>query len=355
MFTRFVLHSSFPVWALALAASSVGCSSHDSATSADAGGDASGADAGPPAVCAAQNQGMTADGDPVVVCTRTFTTPPFVRPPADGAVTSGATSLYGTVVFASGDPANETYQFEDRSGKMYDLTDAAGTPLSSTSAILTQNHLPSSRVHFLVYQAIGVVSDSQLKVTSLRPAILVDGRAMDARFLGAWEGTMNLRVSDQEWSDTQTANVRVELTALEATDAIPGPDGAPLTDGARFKATGTVTNASATARLSTGACAASLASLGASNPLSAATSSAIDVWRVPAMHTIASTDFHVVLDYPPGLYPNAIAMAQNHNFRLSDYLSTATEPMTLTFQIHANPVGQLLVVLTPVSGGGGPC
>ena len=66
-------------------------------------------------------------------------------------------------------------------------------------------------------------------------------------------------------------------------------------------------------------------------------------------------DFHVVFDYPKGLYPAAISMATQHNFRLKDYIAPTTHPETLNFHIHGNPVNQIVFELTPVTGGGGAC
>jgi hypothetical protein len=73
------------------------------------------------------------------------------------------------------------------------------------------------------------------------------------------------------------------------------------------------------------------------------------------MHSLWSKDFHVVIDYPKNLYPAAVAMASNHNFRLKDYIATSTRPEALTFILHGNPVDQILFVLKPVQGGGGSC
>jgi len=60
-------------------------------------------------------------------------------------------------------------------------------------------------------------------------------------------------------------------------------------------------------------------------------------------------------DYPRGLYPAAIGMAAEHNFRLVDYIAEATAPKELVFNIHGNPVQQMTMTLKPVKGGGGDC
>src|SRR5262245_2213527 len=135
------------------------------------------------------------------------------------------------------------------------------------------------------------------------------------------------------------------------------PNMPDLPDGARFKAVGAVLNGENGVRLSTGDCAVALKSLQERNPLFEATDYLFTLWRFPAMHTAGSQDFHVVNDYPRGLYPSAIGMAAEHNFRLKDYISSATAPMELVFHIHGNPVGQMTMTLKPVKGGGGgqPC
>jgi hypothetical protein len=310
-------------------------------------------------VCAEQASGTTADGDDVVVCTKLFAEAPFIRPAAD-TTEAGESVLFGTVGFGYG--VNGTpYTFHDRDGRVFALRDAAGNELSGDSAVVRENHLPSSRVHFLVYEVRGAVEGDAIRLSSLRPAVLVDGKAIDARMLGTWEGTMTLRIGGEEgnqtWSDTETAKARVELTELVRMDNIQGPtpDSARLADGTRFKAVGSVVNTDKSVRLSTGECAAALKSYGEKNPLFTATASNFGLWRYPAMHTMAAEDFHMVNDYPTGLYWSAIGMAKGHNFRLADYLSKETKPMELEFGIHGNPMEQIVIKLTPVVGGGGGC
>jgi hypothetical protein len=244
----------------------------------------------------------------------------------------------------------------DRNLKSYDLVNADGTPVTEASALMTANHLPSNRVHFIAYEAKGAVSGSRFQLQGLKPIVMITGRAIDERFLGSWEGTMSL-FEGGDWSPDSNAKVRVEMPALVPHDPIHlvtiiTP---VLADGTRFKAVGGVANGDMRVKLSTGECVASLRSYGVNNPLYRATDTLLTLWRFPVMHTADSRDYHVVLDYPHGLYESAMAMAPDHNFHMGDYISPATVPMDLRFIIHGNPVGQIEIHLKQVTSGGDPC
>jgi hypothetical protein len=247
----------------------------------------------------------------------------------------------------------------DRTKNVYVLVGSNGVPIDETNPLMQANKLPSNRAHYLMYEARGaVLAGNKLRLDALRPIVMVTGRAIDERFLGAWEGGFSIYEGDRVWSATQTARVRLEFATLAPQEnmSVITPGNTPiLPDGTRFKATGTVVNAQRSVRLSTGECAASLTSLGAHNPLLEASNADFTLWRFPAMHTPSSKDFHVVNDYPADLYPSAIGMAIEHNFHLADYISAKTAPMTLEFHIHGNPIEQFWMQLTPVQGGGGSC
>jgi hypothetical protein len=323
------------------------------------------------AVCPKQTNGHTSDQPPapVVVCQQLFPAVPYVHLPPDQHTPDGHAAMNGVVeldINTDGHIANA--RFYDRSLKLYPLVDAAGKPIDEKSALMSKNHLPSNRVHFLIYEATGkVTAAGALQLAALRPAVLVDGAAIDSRFFGPWEGMVSKRRSDTQWftDDRQPQNfakIRVMFAPpLIPTDNIgelrPTPK---LPDGTRFKATGRFENATQSVRLSTGECAPALTSYGAANPLPSRVATAdylLHMWRFPAMHTLWSKDFHVVTDYPKGLYPNANlnSMASNHNFRLKDYIATSTKPEQLTFRLHGNPIDQIVFLLEPVTGGGGPC
>lgn len=323
----------------------------------------------PFAVCPQQTSGHTSDQppDPVVVCQQIFPAPPYVHVPGDTHTPDGHVTMTG-VVDLDVDIRNHVSaaRFYDHNLKEYALETAAGKPLDETSELMKKNHLPSNRVHFLVYEATGKVSGNAFALTALRPAILVTGQAIDSRFLGAWEGMVSKRRSENQWyaDDRQPQNfakIRIVFAPpLAKMDNMGELGPTPiLPDGTRFKATGKFENASTSVRLSTGECAPALTSYGAASPFPSRIPVAdyfIQMWRFPAMHSKYSKDFHIVFDYPPGLHPAARAMAQNaHNFRLKDFIAASTHPEELRFGIHANPVDQIVFVLKPVTGGGGAC
>ena len=315
--------------------------------------------------CADQVTGRTSDGQPVIVCTKTFTEPPFVRLPADDTAPAVKT-LHGIVdldIQAKGSTWTiAEARFISRTLKTYALVNKDGSPMTEASPLMKSNFLPSNRVHFLVYEVKGVVAGGAIRAESLRPEVMVTGRALDERFLGAWEGTMSLYLGkdgDQDvWSADQTAKVRLEYGSLTPHDNMSEvvAEVTPLLpDGTRFKALGGVANAVQSVKLSTGECAPSLLSLGSKNPLYVASDYRLTLWRFPVMHTAFSRDYHIVSDYPRDLYPATMAMASTHNFRLENYIAPNTVPTELTFLLHGNPVRQMIIKAKPVKGGGEPC
>lgn len=329
-------------------------------------------------VCAQQTQGKTADGDAVTVCQKLFPSAPYVRVPANSDQPDGTTKITGVVELdISQRPSTSDYiisnaRFYDRDLALYDLVDESGKPIDEKSPLMSSNHLPSNRVHFLVYEAAGKVlppagssPNARFQLSALRPAILVEGKAIDERFLGPWEGIVSKRRGPRLWytdidNPAHVAKIRVTFAPpLTPYDNIGVLSANPkLPDGTRFKTLGKFDNATQAVKLSTGECAPALNSYGDANPFPPdiqTSDYSINIWRFPAMHSLWSKDFHIVFDYPKGLYPSATSMARDHNFRLKDYIGLSTQPKDLVFGIHGNPVDQILFSLKPVTGGGGPC
>ena len=330
--------------------------------------------------CPGQREGTTTEvppqqPQPVTICTKLHPAAPFVHLPPDvPGEMGGSGTWHGTVELdISVRPGANYYiqqaRFVDRNNTSYVLVDAAGKQIDDTSPLMKQNYLPSNRVHYLVYEAKGQVQGTTLRLDALRPIVMLDGRAIDERFLGAWEGTMSKRRPNQA-DDEDTwytdkdepehfAKVRVvfkELIDYRNVGALAPRLPPFLPDAVRHKAVGTIENAYRGVRLSSGECIPSLTSFGEQNPMPAAVDTyLLTMWRFPAMHTLWTKDFHIVFDYPKGLYPSAVSMATDHNFRLKDYVSPATKARELIFGVHGNPVNQLLVILKPVEGGGGRC
>jgi hypothetical protein len=319
------------------------------------------------AVCAEHASGATSDGQKVTICSKTFSEPPFVHLPGDD-ISSAVKTIHGVVDLdiAQGRDSRawtiSAARFIDRNLKSYTLANKDGSPMTEASPLMKSNFLPSNRVHFLVYEAKGTFSGSTFRIDSLRPVVMVTGRALDERFLGAWEGTMSLYLGKEGdndvWSVDQNAKVRLEFLSLTPHDnmsEIAPKLTPPLPDGTRFKALGGVANAVQSVKLSTGECIPSLVSLGDKNPLFIASDYRFTLWRFPVMHSAYSRDYHVVNDYPRDLYPATLGMASTHNFRLENYISPATKPAELTFKLHGNPVRQMTMQVRPVKGGGQPC
>jgi hypothetical protein len=322
------------------------------------------------AICPRQMSGHTSDQppDPVVVCQQLFPAPPYVHLPADRHLPDGSATINGVVELdINSDKHIAAARLYDRNLMEYALVNTSGKPIDETSPLMKKTHLPSNRVHFLIYEATGKVAGNSLQLTGRTPSVLVAGSAIDSRFLGAWEGLVSKRKSETQWYTDERqpqnfAKIRVMFAPpLLKMDNIGELGPKPfLPDGTRSKAIGTFENATQKVRLSTGECAPALNSYGAANPFPArvaVTDYFFHMWRFPAMHSLWSKDFHVVTDYPKNLYPNPglNSMASNHNFRLKDYIAVSTAPMQLRFGLHGNPVDQIVFLLKPVTGGGGTC
>lgn len=331
--------------------------------------------------CAKQSDGFTSDEPtmPVVICQRLYFEAPFVHLPDEQKDANGATTIFGSLELdararvSGGGFDIQAVRMVDRDSRVYTLVNMRGEPLDESSALMISNRFPSNRAHYLLYEAVGVLvsggdaDDAKvLRLERLRPIILVDGKAIDERFLGAWEGTISKRTSPDTWftnaqQSEHFAKVRVnfELPLIQHQN-IPVliASDAQLADATRYKAVGQIQNVRQGAMLSTGECAPALTGYADQNPFPDRIDPAdysIKLWRFPAMHTLWTKDFHVVLDYPTGLFPSALGMATGHNFRLKDYIATSTQAQELVFRIHGNPVDQLVISLKPVRGGGGVC
>jgi len=318
------------------------------------------------AICAEQISGKTAEGEPVTICQKLFTEAPFVRLPADQTTAATMQTINGVIELdiggGGGDYTIVGVRMIDRNLNIYDLVDSNGATLNVDSPIMKANFFPSNRVHYLLYEAQIAASTRGYRLMGLRAIVMIEGRAIDERLLGAWEGVMSLYTGDgganHSWSRDQNASVRIEmvgLTPYENFSQVFHLVSPILPDGTRFKALGGVVNATDNVKLSTGECARPLMSYGNSNPLFIAEDSRFTFWRYPAMHTAFSADFHIVNDYPKKLYPTYLGMAEIHNFRLQYYISPQTAPMDMKFILHGVPFGEMTFTIKQVKGGGESC
>jgi hypothetical protein len=316
-------------------------------------------------ICPQEAPGKTSDGDAVTVCQRLYPEAPFVHLPPDDR-SSAVQTINGVIELDIGGAAPDftltDARLFDRDLNVYDMVAADGSPLDEKSALAKSAHFPSNRVFYLLYEVKGTRDGATFKTQSIRPIVMLQGRAIDERFLGAWEGVMSKYTGDalgnDSWDEGQPAKVRLEMTGLTPHENfaelthIATP---PLPDGVRFKAVGGVVNAAQSTRLSTGECIPSFISLGMANPLTIAEDFVFTFYRFPAMHTASSADFHIVNDYPKKLYPTVVGMAPEHNFRLQYFITSKFMPMDLRFVVHGTPFNQLVFTIRQVRGGGESC
>ncbi|HEY2364915.1 MAG TPA: hypothetical protein VGH87_00970, partial [Polyangiaceae bacterium] len=310
------------------------------------------------AVCATQHEGKTADGDAVIVCDQTYQTLPFVRPPKDGTST----------FYVGISDMMEGGKMITRSGHAYALADSSGKVLSFTSstsnAIVKSIHMPSNRNLYTLYKVSGEVGTGTdpifktkldiIKATSIKPVILISGKAIDtAQTFGAWEGTVAARKDASSFDPNKRVPIRIKFSTIDKTAAhfATWQGGASLKDGDYYTVHGTVENLSAGVVADDGSCMPSLASLGTSSPFAGATSGDVSLMRVGGMH-FAGDDEHV-LTMPAGAEGWSVtAMGSFGRFLPSDFISTKAAAGDMT--PHGTPSGAG-IELEAVTKGGGTC
>src|SRR5690349_10249311 len=112
----------------------------------------------PSQTCPEQRQGSTADQDAVTVCSKLWPSAPYVRVAENRSTPDGQTVIQGVIEMDIAPRVElKGARVYDRDLAAYDLVDAAGKPLDGTSPLMQQNHLPSNRAHFLIYEVTGKV------------------------------------------------------------------------------------------------------------------------------------------------------------------------------------------------------
>jgi len=314
------------------------------------------------AVCATQHSGRSADGDAVTVCDKTYTTLPFVRPPADKKTSSSVTLYVGISDMMEGG------RFVTRDGKVYALADSKGKVLSmtgdTTNAIVKSLRMPSNRNLFMVYKVTGELGTGTdqfnskvdtIKAKSAKPVILIDGKAIDtAQTFGAFEGTVAASKSDTSFDPNKRVKVRIRFTSVASKssgDFAEWGTSATLDDGDHYQVKGTIENFSSSVKAADGSCIPSLAAMGTSNPFAGAKSGAVTLDRIGGMH-FPGDDEHV-LTMPAGAKGWSItSMGTFGRFLPADFIST--EPGSGSMTPHGTPTGAG-IELTAVTGGGGGC
>ena len=280
------------------------------------------------AVCATQHSGTSADGDAVIVCDATYQTLPFVRPPKDGA----------TTFYVGISDMMEGGRMVTRDGHAYSLADSSGKVLSFTSstsnAVVKSIRMPSNRNLYTLYKVSGEIGTGTdpifktkvdvIKVTSIKPVIIISGKAIDtAQTFGAWEGTVAARKDASSFDPNKRVAVRIKFSTIDKTAAhfASWQGGASLKDGDYYMVHGTVENLSDPVVAADGSCMPSLASLGTKSPFAGAKTGDVSLERIGGMH-FAGDDEHV-LTMPEGAEGWSItAMGSFGRFLPSDFIST---------------------------------
>ena len=310
-------------------------------------------------VCATQHTGTDADGDAVAFCDQTFDTMPRVKLPADKL---GKTAT----LYAAIDLAGQAGVVA-RDGTHYTLVDASGHGLDAAK-LPSSLHLPSHRSLYTIYKLTGTIGtykdpyggpDSpSLHVTSGKPMIVIEGKAIDGAYLApsyALEGTVSRRIDASHFDSEHPVAIRITFASLAPYANMPSWQSGTLKDGTRFQMVGTVENFDKPVMASDGTCMPSFASLGSANTWQGASDPTVRFYRFPGMH-FAADEVHV-LDYPAGtagLSMNGMGgMTITHAAGLIQE-QESDDWSTVHINPHSAPNGHVMS-LHPVMGGGGTC
>jgi len=310
-------------------------------------------------ICTEHHIGTTADGDAVAICDKTFDARPFVRPPKDTLHTDTASTLYVGVDIGM------FYMFVDRHNTEYVALDKDGKPYNQAHP-LTQLHMPSNRNLFMLYKVKGMITEftdpdsneklPAIKMTSVAPAILLEGKAIDGVMLRAWEGTVSQRTGDAKFDSTTRVPMRLSFSSLmQLSNLSVWNPGTTLKDGERYVAMGTVENFNQSVLGSDGTCLPSFSSLGSANPWLGATDPSVTFQRIAGMHFPG--DQVNVLSYPKGttgLTANGMGGLRVMHPGGLIQVDAQDEWNDIHIFPHAAPNGNT-VELHPVTGGGGAC
>lgn len=305
-------------------------------------------------VCAQQHAAKSHDGEPVIVCDKTFAAQPSVKLPAD----------QGSIMYLALQTSARVTMFVDRSGIEYVAVDDKGAEGPKLPAAMK---LPSNRSLYFIYKvtgAVGTWTDStppheklpSIHVTAAKPYVLLSAAAIDSS-ASAWEGTVSKRVSDSAWDWKPSVPLRITIHSQDRARGLPvwGDTSKLLADGAVSELVGTIDNWSQGARASDGRCLPALAAMGKSNPFAGAHSPQVRLFRMATMHLAG--DQVMVLEYPGGTTGlSQTGMGGITVLHPAAFIQTGKDPRwhVQEFRPHSAPNGNI-VKLSPVSAGGGGC
>lgn len=324
----------------------------------------------PTGICAVEEAGVTADGDPVTRCKELHAERPYLH--FDDDVVDGTSATMFVAVYPG-------YNLDviDRYGNYYAAVDSNGTALVIDGQTMTISEgepdvaitdglrMPSMRFAYLLYRVHGELRTTTLggksmkgiHLTSASPVVLLEASAIDGR-LGAWEGEVTRRKPDGTWDETSRVRFRARFDATSPLAPLPETtkESPALADGTRLQALGVIENWSAPVRAADGTCLKALTSLGEENPFFGATTPEVKLQREFGMHGYM-TQSDVVFTYPPntdGLSPDGmgtIAPFIPYGLFRVDPENPADD---LTITPHGNAMGHSLD-MHRVSGGGEDC
>ncbi len=327
----------------------------------------------PSGVCAQESTGMSADGEVVTICEAFHDAAPFVRLPADTA-----TEFYGSIGVDA---------FTTRDGVAHPMTTADGSetfacrwaPVEGCDGGTTFDaaHGPTDRWLYTVYHVTGTRDGDTIRVSALRPVVLVRGAAIDALLARPFDGTISTRIAPRTAGEPAMSPIFSDVTApirLQpngSTDAFSlNVADVSLPDADALRVWFDIANLESPVSLGDGSCAGALADLGDANPFFGATTSTMSMERNPSMH--GPGGHHIVVGHYPEGTADIGSMGGEGPNSMSDGLGGShplVRPWTWmaptvdlaaelrdTYLLHGNGfIYNLVIQLQPSSGGGEPC
>jgi hypothetical protein len=287
-------------------------------------------------------------------------TRPYVHVPDDQIEQEAVSTLYVGIYLALQD---EPLEFVDRNGKLFfALNEGFG-------GILAPLQMPSARSLYYLYRLTGTLgtrtsdsgaTENTVNLVTAAPYLRFAENVIENQVLGAWEGDVSQRSSDEAWDPAADTRVRIRISfsALEARDPFPVWDDPTvlLADGQNSTLLGTIENWDSSILDADGGCMPALTSYDAGHPFRGASGNSVRIFRYASMHGPGAHE--EIIGYPPGtpVIANSDGMAELRSLHPAAMMmvNPSTEWTTPTFVPHQAFTGNSLQI-RHMTGGGGAC
>jgi hypothetical protein len=271
-------------------------------------------------------------------CEKMYPVRPYIHVPGTHPTIDDAAEVYGELVKES----LPRVALVDNAGTIFRLYDSSEKPFDVARVIGRQ----ALRTNYTVYKVQGVYKDiagenpdgstsiqKSIIVSSIRPAVVIKGCAIDSGLAGVWTGKVTRRVGEKSF-DRFRPTIPIHISIHSLAHGKPFEDltkeqtrEAPiaLKNGEIFQMIGEIDNFDKDVHDQYGDF-QNLAALGEANPFLGATDGKIKIYRMSSMHALGDKEF--VIEFPADTTAlSAMGMA-DLTFTPSDFIAIHSSPKT---------------------------